>query len=152
MPETYLVTHADEASALLRDVATAQVHTLADNPGIEEGEVVEATLAAGPAGVTWTVETLAERRSIPAETPGERPADAAFDALAGEDVGTMVELEPAEGELAVHALAVPVDGTADAVAEVSEDEGTLVQAASLGASSVVVRGADGVVTVRYLGD
>lgn len=50
---TFLVTAADEGSAVLSDVADGQVHPLAANPGFEVDEVLEATLAPeGPLGVT----------------------------------------------------------------------------------------------------
>ena len=36
----FLVTHADEDSAVLKDVDRGQVHTLADNPGVEAGDEI----------------------------------------------------------------------------------------------------------------
>lgn len=149
------MTHADEASAVVRDVATAQVHTLAGHPDLVAGEVLEADLSPGPAGVTWTVEAVEARRTVAVDAVDERPVDAAFDAVADRDAGSAVVLEDEaagpDATIEVHALPVPVDGTDEAVADVIDDEGTLVRAASLGADAVEVRGADGVVTVRYLG-
>ncbi|MFB6135499.1 MAG: DUF5812 family protein [Halobacteriaceae archaeon] len=146
---TFLVTHADEGSAVLRDVEDAQVHALADNPGVDAGDVVEATLEpVPPAEVAWTVADLGERREVTVRRVDERPAEDAFDALEGHDVGDLVAVE--EGEETVHALAVPDGGVDAAVEDVVTDEATRVRAARLGASRVRVRGADGVVSVRYL--
>lgn len=165
---TFLVTHAEHQSAVLRDVETAQVHTLSGNPGLAPDDVVVGELTEGPAGVTWSLASEDERWTVAIEAAEERPVDAAYDALAGRDAGTMVALvgddpdgtggdpekEPPAalaGALAVHAVAVPVADTADAVADLVADDATRVRAARLGARRVTVRGADGVVTVRYLG-
>ena len=44
----FLVTDADEASAVLKDVDRGQVHTLADNPGVEAGDVIEGAVEPEP--------------------------------------------------------------------------------------------------------
>ena len=59
---TFLVTAADEGSAVLSSVADGQVCPLGANPGFEAGEVVAATLVPeGPLGVTWRAAEVAER-------------------------------------------------------------------------------------------
>ncbi len=45
---TFVVTHAEAESAVVRDVETAQVHTLASNPGLEVHDVLKATVAPDP--------------------------------------------------------------------------------------------------------
>lgn len=142
---TFVVTHAGAGSAVVRDAETAQVHTLETNPGVETGDVVEAALEpVPPLEVTWraTVET---RQTPTVERVGERPPDRAFDAVAGADPGTATELDDG-----THVIAVPVDDTEDAAADVATDESTLARAARLGADRVEVRAADGVVAVEYL--
>jgi len=146
----YLVTHADEESAVLREVDSGQVHTLVDHPDLAPGEVVEAALRPEPPmEVTWRLADLKERRSIPVEESPETPTRQAREVATGQAVGEVTRRERAgEGEL--HVLTVPPDRTAAAAADVVEDEATLSRAARLGVSRVEVRAADGVVSVRYL--
>lgn len=146
---TFLVTHADEASAVLRDVADGQVHTLEDNPGLEAAEVLSATIEPRPPmDVTWTVAEIDERRSVTVEAVDEPPTRQERE-LVPDDVGEVATTERAgEGEL--HVLSVPPEATDSAVEEVLEDQATLERAARLGVGRVEVRSADGVVAVRYL--
>ena len=147
---TFLVTEADEASAVLRDVRTSQVHALAENPGFAAGEVVDAALApAQPLAVAWSVESVAARREIPVERSPERPTKQARELAADQDVGEVTRRDRAgEGEL--HVLTVPADRTEAAVEDVIADEETVVRAARLGVDRVEVRAANGVLSVRYL--
>lgn len=147
---TFLVTHTDEASAVLRDVADGQVHTVAGNPDLSAGDVLEATLAPeAPMEVTWRVVETDHRRTIPVEKSPEDPTRQAQELAAGQSVGEMTRQERAgEGEL--HVLRVPAEQTADAAADVLEDDATRSRAARLGVDRVEVRAADGVVSVRYL--
>lgn len=147
---TFYVTHADEASATLRDVTDSQVLTLSENPGVEVGTVVEATVEAEPPmDVTYTVVELDATRSIPVETVDLEPTRQAIDVAAEQPVGELTTRERAgDGEL--HILSVPDDGTEEAAAEVVDDEATVERAARLGAERVEIRTAPGVVSVRYL--
>lgn len=147
---TFLVTHADEESAVLRDVADGQVHSLAENPDLTAQEVLEATLEPEPPmEVTWRVVDIESRRSIPVETSPESPTRQAREIAADQPVGDVTRQERAgEGEL--HVISVPPERTAEAAAEVCEDEATLSRAARLGVDRVEVRADDGVVSVRYL--
>jgi hypothetical protein len=149
---TFLVTSADESSAVLRDVADGQVLTLSENPDVSEGEILEATVAPEPPmEVTWTVEEISSQRAIPVEESPEPPTKQAREIASEQAVGEMTRQERAgEGEL--HVITVPSDETEQAVADVLDDETTLTQAATLGMSRVEVRAADGVVSVRYLPD
>jgi hypothetical protein len=149
---TFLVTGADDGAAVLRDVTDGQVHTLSENPGLSEGEVVVATVAPEPPmEVTWTVEELTSQREIPVGESPEPPTKQAREIAAEQSVGEMTRQERAgEGEL--HVITVPDEETEQATADVLEDEATLTQAAKLGVARVEVRAADGVVSVRYLPD
>ena len=154
MPEektgTFLVTHADEESAVLRDVTDGQVHTLAGNPDLAVEEVLEATLEPEPPmEVTWRIVEVEANRTIPAETSSEGPTRLAREIAADQPVGDVTRQERAgEGEL--HVISVPPERTDDAAAELCEDEATLSRAARLGVDRVEVRADDGVVSVRYL--
>lgn len=147
---TFLVTHAEDDSAVVRDVADGQVHALAANPGVEVGQAMEATLASEPPlHATWTAVEVYERRTIDRERSEEPPTRQEREAAEDGAVGDLARIERAgSGEL--HVLSVPEDRTEDAVEDVLEDEATLTRAARLGVSRVEVRAADGVVSVRYL--
>jgi hypothetical protein len=147
---TFLVTNADDASAVLQDVRDSQIHTLADNPGVETGEIVVAALEPDPPmEVAWRVTDLREQYTVPVERSPEPPTQQARDVAAEQSVGDLSTRERA-GEGEVHVLTVPAEETDSAVADVVEDEETVVRAARLGVERVEVRGADGVVSVRYL--
>jgi hypothetical protein len=145
----FIVTQADDASAVLQDVESGKIHTLADDPGLERHEVIEATLVTEPPmEVVWTVDEIDDRWSITVERSPETPTAQARD-LAGEEVGDLVTRERA-GEGEVHVITVPPERTGDAAADVVEDGATLTRAARMGVNRVEVRAADGVVSVRYL--
>lgn len=144
---TFLVTHADAESAVLRDVEAGRVHALAEHPDLAAGEVVDAELTADDLGVTWRVSTLLDRREIPVTASDADPSAAAREAVAGADPGAVARLDREWGEL--HAIAVPVADTDAAVQDVLGDEATLVRAAATDATRVEVRGARGVLAVRY---
>ena len=149
---TFIVTSADEESAVLRDVTDGQVHTLSENPDVSEGEVLVATVAPEPPmEVTWTVEEITSQREIPVEESPEPPTKQARDIAAEQSVGEMTRQERA-GEGEFHVITVPKDQTEQATADVLEDETTVTQAATLGVARVEVRAAEGVVSVRYLPD
>jgi hypothetical protein len=147
---TFLVTHADDESAVLRDVADGQVHTLAENPGVEAGEVVAATLEPEPPmEVAYRATEVADRQTIPVERSAEAPTKLARDLAAEQDAGELTRRDRA-GEGQLHVLTVPAERTDDAAADVVGDEETVARAARLGVDRVEVRAADGVVSVRYL--
>lgn len=147
---TFLVTHADEGSAVLRDVHDAEVHTLGDNPGLAPREVLEARISATPpVAVVWSIDGIEDRRTIPVEESPESPTVLARELAAEQGVGEVTTRERAGvGEL--HVLTVPEDRTAAAATDVVDDEETVARAARLGVDRVEVRAADGVVSVRYL--
>lgn len=147
---TYLVRAVDEDSAVLRDVDTGQVHTVADPPALAEGEVLRATLQAEPPlEVAYTVDSIEERRAITVEHSDMAPTALARDLAADAAEGDVVRRERA-GDGEVHVLAVP-EGTAEsAAADVLADEETLARAARLGVGRVEVRHGPELVSARYL--
>jgi hypothetical protein len=71
---TFLVTHVESDSAIIKDVHDGQVHTLATNPGLEVDDAIEATVAPDPPmEVTYRVIEVAERRQLSIEESEEPP-------------------------------------------------------------------------------
>lgn len=147
---TFLVTHADGEGAVLRNVETGQVHTLAANPDLEVDEVIEGTVAPEPPiEAVWELREIEERRELSVERSDEPPTSQERAVAADQPVGEVTRLERAGiGEL--HVLTVPPDRTDRTAEEVLADEETLARAARYGVDRVEVRTADGVVSVRYL--
>lgn len=148
---TFLVTHADEESAVLKNVDSGQVHTLSENPGVEEGDAVEGTVAPEPPlEVTAELVEVVERRSLRLHESEEPPTAHEQEIAADQDVGELTREERAGvGEL--HVISVPEGETAAAVEDVLSDrETTLSRAARLGVNRVEVRSEPGIVSVRYL--
>jgi len=147
---TFVVTHADDDSAMLSDVHGGQVHTLSDNPGVEAGEVVEATVAPDPPmEVTYSVVEVDARYEIEVFASEEAPTQQARDIGEGLPEGEVATRERA-GDGEIHVLAVPEGRTEDAVADVVADDATVERAARVGARRVEVRSEPGLVNVRYL--
>ncbi|MFC3959791.1 DUF5812 family protein [Halovivax cerinus] len=151
---TFVVTHADEDSAVLRDVETARVHTLSANPDLEAHEVIEATVAPEPPlSVTWTIDELDARRTVDVLDSDLSPTTHEREIAADQAVGDLERVERAgTGEL--HVLSVPPDETENAAADVLDDLETVARAARLDAVRVEVRrdSDEGVLSVRYLPD
>ena len=153
MPEkhgTFVVTQVDADSAVLRDVADGQVHTMAGNPGLAVEEVLEATIATDPPmDVVWRFESIEDRRRIEVTASDERPTKASRDIAAGMAVGDLDRRERTDyGE--IHVLTVPPGETQAAVADIQDDLATVTRAARLGIRRVEIRAEKGIVSVRYL--
>lgn len=147
---TFLVTEADAETAVLRDVSDGQVHTLAANPGLDAGSVVEATLAPEPPlDVVWTVVEVDREFTVDVTHSDEPPTRHARETATTQSIGEVTRHERA-GSGEVHVLTVDEDATADAVADVLDDAATVERAARLGVERVEVRDEPGVVSVRYL--
>lgn len=147
---TFVLTHVEAESAIISDVSNAQVHTLSENPGVVEGEVLEATVAPDPPmGVTFSVVEVAEQKTIPIEESDEPPTQQEVELAAGLDEGGLATTERA-GIGEIHVLSVPESATAGAVSDVLEDQATVERAARLGVNRVEIRADAGVVAVRYL--
>ena len=148
---TFLVTHADAESAVLKDVHDGQVHTLASNPGVEVDDAIEGELCPDPPlEVSWQLVEIDERRALSIEESAEPPTQQERELAAAQPVGELTR-EPRAGIGEIHVLTVPDEGTTDAVDSVVEDqEGTLSRAARLGVNRVEIRSEPGVVSIRYL--
>ena len=148
---TFLVTHADEESAVLKDVDDGQVHTLTSNPGVEVDDAIEGQVSPDPPlEVSWQLVDLDERRALSIERSEEPPTSQEREIAAAQPVGELTR-EPRAGTGEIHVLTVPEDGTSEAVESVLDDrEGTLSRAARLGVNRVEIRSEPGVVSIRYL--
>ena len=148
---TFLVTHADDESAVLKDVHDGQVHTLASNPGVAVDDAVEGTVTPEPPmAVAWELTEIDERRSLSIDTSEEPPTARERELAADQPVGDLTK-QPRAGTGEYHVISVPNDETDTAVADVYDDrEATLSRAARLGVNRVEIRSEPGVVSVRYL--
>jgi hypothetical protein len=148
----FLVTHADSDSAVLRNVESGQVHALASNPGIEEGDVIDGAVGSEPPlEVAWNLTNVESRRSIPVERGEEPPTSQEREIAADIAVGEIAREERAgTGEL--HVLSVLPEEVDEALTDVLDDEETLARAVRLGVDRVEVRSdrEEGVLSVRYL--
>jgi len=147
----FLVTHADDDSAVLQDVDRGQIHTLSSNPGLSEGDAVEGTVAPEPPlAVTAELVDIEERRSLSLSESMEPPTKQEQEIAADQSVGELTRQERAGiGEL--HIISVPEEETEAAVEDVLDDrEVTLSRAARLGVNRVEIRSEPGLVSVRYL--
>lgn len=147
----FLVTAADEDSAVLKDVNSGQVHTLSSNPGVAVDDAIEGVVAPDPPmNVTWQLVDIEDRRQLTLDESDESPTAQTREIAADQPVGGLTRKERA-GDGEWHVITVPEDETEDAVADVLDDrEQTLSLAARLGVSRVSVRSDSGVVSVRYL--
>lgn len=147
---TFLVTHADDGSAILRDVETGQVHTLSTNADLDEGEAIEGEIVPEPpVEATWTLGDIDERRALSVAESDEPPTSQEREIGVSQGVGEVTRTERA-GTGEIHVLTVPPEHTDEAVSEVIEDEETLARAARYGVNRVEVRSEEGIVSVRYL--
>jgi len=148
---TFLVTHADDDSAVLKDVHDGQVHTLASNPGVGVDDAIEGTVSPDPPlEVSWQLVEIDERRPLSIETSEEPPTVHEREFAADQPVGELTR-EPRAGIGEIHVLTVPDDGTEQAVDDVVDDrEATLLRAARLGVNRVEIRSEPCVVSIRYL--
>ena len=146
----FLVTHADPDAAVLKDVERGQVHTLAENPGVETGDVIEGTVEPEPPmEVTYRLVDVGSRSRVTVEESPEPPTRQEREIAAEQPPGE-VTTEPRAGDGELHVLTVPEERTEAATRDVLEDEATLARAARLGVDRVEVRSDAGVVSVRYL--
>ena len=148
---TFLVTHADDESAVLKDVDDGQVHTLASNPGVEVDDAIEGVVSPDPPlEVSWQLTEIDERRPLSIAHSEEPPTQQEREIAADQPVGELTR-EPRAGIGEIHVVTVDEEGTSEAVDSVLDDrEGTLSRAARLAVNRVEIRSEPGVVSVRYL--
>lgn len=152
---TFLVTAADADSAVLRDVDSGQIYTLADNDAdYEPGQVVGATVEPiPPMDVTYAVVEEDSVRDVELVDSELSPTTQAMETAESLAEGDVERIERAgTGEL--HVLSVPPETTESAAQDVLADDETIARAARLGAVRVEVRRDTdaGVLNVRYLPD
>lgn len=146
----FLVTHAEDDSAVLRNVETGQVHTLSSNPDLDAGEALEGSIAPEPPlETTWELVELTNRNPIPVERSEEPPTSQEREIAAAQGIGEITRNERA-GIGEIHVLTVPPEHTDETVAEIEADEETLARAARYGVNWVEIRSNEGTVSVRYL--
>ncbi|MGM0590549.1 MAG: DUF5812 family protein [Halobacteriota archaeon] len=148
---TFLVTAADDDTAVLKDVDGGQVHPLSSNPGVAVGDAVEGVVSPDPPlNVSWQLTEIETRRSLRVEQSGESPTVQVRDIAADQAVGELTRT-PRAGAGELHVVTVPEAETEQAVGDILEDEeGLLARAARLGVSRVEIRSEPGVVSVRYM--
>ena len=148
---TFLVTHVEADSAVIKDVNDGQVHTLSSNPDLSVDDAIEATVAPDPPmNVTYQAVEVTDRWELSIERSEEPPTVQERDLAADQPVGELVR-EQRAGVGEIHVLTTPEETTESTVTEVIEDrERTLSRAARLGVNRVEVRSEPGVVSVRYL--
>ncbi|MCH7659377.1 MAG: hypothetical protein IH933_01945 [Euryarchaeota archaeon] len=147
---TFLVTNADEASAVLRDVETGQIHTVSENPDFDRGEALTGTIVPEPPlETTWEIREIEERRQLSIEQSEEPPTSQEREIAVAQGVGEITRNERA-GIGEIHVLTVPNERTEEAVSEIEADGETLARAARYGVNRVEIRSEEGIVSVRYL--
>ncbi|KTG30419.1 DUF5812 family protein [Haloferax profundi] len=148
---TFLVTAADDESAVLRDVHSGQVHTLSSNPGVSEEEAVRGTVAPDPPmNVSWKLVDVETRWTVSIERSSESPTTNSRTIASENPDGELVTQERA-GTGEIHVLSVPDEMTEQAVDDILDDrEGLLSRAARLDVNRVEIRSSSGVVAVRYM--
>jgi hypothetical protein len=148
---TFYVKHATDSSVTLHDVDTAQILTLAENPGVESHEIIEATLVAQPPmEVAYLVDEMTGQYSVPVETSPEPPTRQVRETAAEMDETQAATIER-EGEGEIHVLRVPPEDVDQTATEVGDDEMTYKNAARCGIDRVEIRTDEtGIVSVRYL--
>ena len=151
---TFVVTAVDDESAVLRDVETAQLHTLSTHPGLDQREVLRATLSPEPPlEVVWTIEELSDRRTVEVIDSELSPTTHSLETAAELATGEVRTVERA-GRGEIHLLSVPPADVEAAATDVVDDVETVARAARLDAVRVEVRSdaEAGLVSVRYLPD
>ncbi len=148
---TFLVTHVESDSAVVKDVHDGQVHTLASNPGLAVDDAIEATVAPDPPlNVTYRVIEVDDRWSLSIEESEEPPTVHERELAADQPVGELTR-EPRAGTGEIHVLTPPEETREQAVTDVLEDrETTLSRAARLGVNRVEIRSEPGLISVRYM--
>ena len=148
---TFYVKYATEVSVTLHEVHTGQIFTLIENPGVENHDILEATLEAQPPmEVSYLVDELETIYTVPVERSPEPPTRQVQNAADEMDEMEAVAIDR-EGEGEIHVLSVDADDVEQTAEELHEDEMTYKNAARYGVDRVEIRTDErGVVSVRYL--
>jgi hypothetical protein len=148
---TFYVKYATDVSVTLHEVDTGQIFTLIENPGVENHDIMEASLVAQPPmEVSYLVEDLEEIYTVPVETSPEPPTQQVQEIAAEMDEMEAVAIDR-EGEGEIHILRVDPENVEQTAEELHEDEMTYKNAARYEINRVEVRTDEsGIVSVRYL--
>lgn len=148
---TFYVKYATDVSVTLHEVHTGQIFTLIENPGVENHDILEATLEAQPPmEVSYLVDELEATYTVPVERSPEPPTRQVQTAADEMDEMEAVAIDR-EGEGEIHVLSVDPDDVEQTAEELHEDEMTYKNAARYGVDRVEIRTDErGVVSVRYL--
>jgi hypothetical protein len=148
----FYVKYAEGVSATLHEVNTGQIYTLIENPDFERHEIVEASLIAQPPmEVSYLIDELDSRRTVPVEMSPESPTSQVTKIAGDMEPGQAVAIER-EGEGEIHILRVESDEVDETAAELLDDEMTYKNAARYEMERVEIRtdDEDGAVAIRYL--
>lgn len=148
---TFYVKFAADESATLQDVETERVLALAENPGFAVHDIVEASLVAQqPVGVSYLLDELHDRYSVPVAESAEPPTRQIR--AAAEDLEpTAATVIEREGRGEIHALRVPPGEVETTVSDLRDDETVYKTIARADLERVEIRTDDsGLVSVRYL--
>jgi hypothetical protein len=148
----FYVKYAEGVSATLHEVNTGQIYTLIENPDFEQHEIVEASLIAQPPmEVSYTINDIESRRTVPVETSPESPTTQVTNIAGDMEPGQAVAIDR-EGEGEIHILRVESDQVAQTADELPDDEMAYKNAARYGMDRVEIRTDEeaGVVAIRYL--
>lgn len=151
---TFYVKHVEETATTLHEIHTSQVYVVIENPDLEPGEILEASLIAQPPmELSYRFNEITSRRTIPVEISDLEPTRKVRDIAGRMDVGEAVAIER-EGEGEIHILTVEPDQAGERAEEVSEDETTYKNAGRYEVDRVEIRTdeAEGIVSIRYLPD
>jgi hypothetical protein len=148
---TFYVKYATDVSVTLHEVDTGQIFTLIENPGVENHDILEATLEPQPPmEVSYLVDELEATYTVPVERSPEPPTRQVQEVAAEMDEMEAVAIER-EGEGEIHVLRVDPGDIEQTAEELHEDEMTHKNAARYGVDRVEIRTDEsGIVSVRYL--
>jgi len=149
---TFLVTHVESDSAVLKDVHDGQVHTLSSNPGLTVDDALEATVAPDPPmEVTYQIVEIMEQRAL--DSGKRRAPDGPRARARDRDGDRRARPRGTRGrrrDPRVDAARRRHRGRGFGRVIDDDREATLSRAARLGVNRVEVRSEPGVVSVRYM--
>ena len=151
---TFYVKHVEESATTLHEIHTSQVYVVIENPDLEPGEIIEASLVAQPPmEVSYRFNEIRSRRTIPVEVSDLEPTRKVRDIAGRMDVGEAIAIER-EGDGEIHILTVEPNQAGERAEEVSEDETTYKNAGRYEVDRVEIRTSEdeGIVSIRYLPD
>lgn len=155
-PETissvFYVKYATDSSVTLHDIDSEQICTLIENPGVENHDILDATIVAQPPmEVSYFVDELHDHYSIPVEISSEPPTSNVRELATDMDEMDAVAIER-EGEGEIHILRVDPENVETTTEELLEDEMTYKNAARYDVGRVEIRSDEekGIVSIRYL--